>query len=234
MMPPLFSVEHRKVLGVQCCQWFQTFFFVISGFLSLEDQFILSQTCTNYTHWFTERLAVCGVEWNLNIANNKAGFSKFGGVVACTRACMCVCMCVCWFDQCGRLGPHVQRVILAFGIVAQQALCRLWSVCLFFSFFFWFFFLLKWMYTHNLSSNYWGRPFTPIVLSLDTRCLGCRFSGKEHSLSSPFLLPFCVVGSSALRSVFLKTDNHINGRFLAELTHQVFDDLESQVQWQCL
>eukprot|EP01083_Nonionella_stella_P261427 890169_1 len=36
------------------------------------------------------------------------------------------------------------------------------------------------------------------------------------------------IGSSLLREVFLKTDNYIKGRFLAEITREVFDDLEAQ------
>jgi len=42
----------------------------------------------------------------------------------------------------------------------------------------------------------------------------------SHARSNP-------VGQSRLREVFLKTDNHIGGRYLAELTREVFEDLES-------
>lgn len=44
-----------------------------------------------------------------------------------------------------------------------------------------------------------------------------RFNNKYNPL-----------GAAELRTVFLKTDNHIKGRFLGELTQQVFDDLEEQ------
>ncbi|ODV68370.1 AMP deaminase [Hyphopichia burtonii NRRL Y-1933] len=41
-----------------------------------------------------------------------------------------------------------------------------------------------------------------------------------------FNLKYNPIGESRLREIFLKTDNFINGRYLAELTAQVFDDLE--------
>ena len=34
------------------------------------------------------------------------------------------------------------------------------------------------------------------------------------------------IGQSLLRQVFLKVDNHCKGRFLAEMTHEVMDDLK--------
>lgn len=42
-----------------------------------------------------------------------------------------------------------------------------------------------------------------------------------------FNLKYNPIGESRLREIFLKTDNFIKGRYLAELTKQVFDDLES-------
>lgn len=43
------------------------------------------------------------------------------------------------------------------------------------------------------------------------------------------------VGESRLRTIFLKTDNYINGRYLAEITKEVISDLESSkyqmVEW---
>jgi AMP deaminase len=41
-----------------------------------------------------------------------------------------------------------------------------------------------------------------------------------------FNLKYNPLGQSRLREVFLKTDNMLGGRFLAELTREVFDDLE--------
>lgn len=42
-----------------------------------------------------------------------------------------------------------------------------------------------------------------------------------------FNLKYNPIGESRLREIFLKTDNFINGLYLAELTQQVFEDLES-------
>lgn len=41
-----------------------------------------------------------------------------------------------------------------------------------------------------------------------------------------FNLKYNPIGESRLREIFLKTDNYIDGRYLAEITKQVFDDLE--------
>lgn len=35
------------------------------------------------------------------------------------------------------------------------------------------------------------------------------------------------IGESRLREIFLKTDNHIKGRYLAEVTKEVFEDLHA-------
>jgi AMP deaminase len=42
-----------------------------------------------------------------------------------------------------------------------------------------------------------------------------------------FNLKYNPIGESRLREIFLKTGNLIGGRYLAELTHEVFSDLES-------
>ena len=42
-----------------------------------------------------------------------------------------------------------------------------------------------------------------------------------------FNLKYNPIGQSRLREIFLKTDNHIEGRYLGEVTKQVLDDLES-------
>ncbi|QFZ27528.1 putative AMP deaminase [Clavispora lusitaniae] len=42
-----------------------------------------------------------------------------------------------------------------------------------------------------------------------------------------FNLKYNPIGESRLREIFLKTDNFINGKYLAEITKQVFEDLES-------
>ncbi|KAL8995785.1 MAG: hypothetical protein Q9169_004543 [Polycauliona sp. 2 TL-2023] len=50
-----------------------------------------------------------------------------------------------------------------------------------------------------------------------------------------FNLKYNPVGSSRLREIFLKTDNYIQGRYLAELTREVISDLEASkyqmVEW---
>lgn len=50
-----------------------------------------------------------------------------------------------------------------------------------------------------------------------------------------FNLKYNPVGESRLREIFLKTDNYINGRYLAEITKEVISDLESSkyqmVEW---
>ena len=50
-----------------------------------------------------------------------------------------------------------------------------------------------------------------------------------------FNLKYNPAGQSRLREIFLKTDNFINGRYLAELTKEMFSDLEASkyqlVEW---
>lgn len=50
-----------------------------------------------------------------------------------------------------------------------------------------------------------------------------------------FNLKYNPVGESRLRTIFLKTDNYIHGRYLAEITREVISDLESSkyqmVEW---
>ena len=41
-----------------------------------------------------------------------------------------------------------------------------------------------------------------------------------------FNLKYNPIGESRLREIFLKTDNYIQGRYLAELTKEVMTDLE--------
>jgi len=51
-----------------------------------------------------------------------------------------------------------------------------------------------------------NRKFTNVVVTV-----GCRYNP---------------CGQSRLREIFLKTDNLIAGRYLAEITREVFEDLE--------
>lgn len=42
-----------------------------------------------------------------------------------------------------------------------------------------------------------------------------------------FNLKYSPIGQSRLREIFLKSSNYVGGRFLAELTREVFADLEA-------
>ena len=50
-----------------------------------------------------------------------------------------------------------------------------------------------------------------------------------------FNLKYNPAGQSRLREIFLKTDNYLNGRYLAEITKEVIADLEENkytlVEW---
>lgn len=65
---------------------------------------------------------------------------------------------------------------------------------------------------------------TAYDLSIDT--LDMHADDTFHRFDR-FNLKYSPIGQSLLREVFLKTDNFLGGRYLAEITRQVFDDLES-------
>ncbi|KAK6458599.1 AMP deaminase [Scheffersomyces xylosifermentans] len=65
---------------------------------------------------------------------------------------------------------------------------------------------------------------TAYDLSIDT--LDMHAHTDSFHRFDKFNLKYNPIGESRLREIFLKTDNYINGRYLAELTKQVFDDLE--------
>jgi AMP deaminase len=48
-----------------------------------------------------------------------------------------------------------------------------------------------------------------------------------------FNLKYNPIGESRLREIFLKTDNFIGGRYLAELTHEVMADVEQSKYQLC-
>lgn len=85
---------------------------------------------------------------------------------------------------------------------------------------------------------------TAYDLSIDTLdmhvCTPCLYSRKSkcnthnpqaHTDSfhrfDKFNLKYNPVGESRLRTIFLKTDNYVKGRYLAEITKEVFADLEA-------
>ena len=69
-------------------------------------------------------------------------------------------------------------------------------------------------------------------LSIDTLDMHAH---KEFHRFDNFNLKYNPMGESRLREIFLKTDNFLNGRYLAELTQQVISDLEAtkyqMVEW---
>eukprot|EP01138_Halocafeteria_seosinensis_P016443 gb/GECG01016774.1/.p1 GENE.gb/GECG01016774.1/~~gb/GECG01016774.1/.p1 ORF type:complete len:1139 (+),score=161.45 gb/GECG01016774.1/:1-3417(+) len=65
---------------------------------------------------------------------------------------------------------------------------------------------------------------TAYDLSIDT--LDMHADNTFHRFDR-FNLKYNPIGQSRLREIFLKTDNHIEGRYLGEVTKQVLDDLES-------
>ncbi|ODV83441.1 hypothetical protein CANARDRAFT_203016 [[Candida] arabinofermentans NRRL YB-2248] len=66
---------------------------------------------------------------------------------------------------------------------------------------------------------------TAYDLSIDT--LDMHAHRDTFHRFDKFNLKYNPMGESRLREIFLKTDNYIKGRYLAELTREVFDDLES-------
>ncbi|KAH8925347.1 AMP deaminase [Atractiella rhizophila] len=65
---------------------------------------------------------------------------------------------------------------------------------------------------------------TAYDLSIDT--LDMHAHQDSFHRFDKFNLKYNPIGQSALRDIFLKTDNHIQGRYLAELTKEIFADLE--------
>ena len=65
---------------------------------------------------------------------------------------------------------------------------------------------------------------TSYDLSIDT--LDMHAHKDSFHRFDKFNLKYNPIGESRLRTIFLKTDNHIHGRYLAELTKEVVSDLE--------
>ncbi|KAI1814634.1 hypothetical protein GGS20DRAFT_547768 [Poronia punctata] len=74
---------------------------------------------------------------------------------------------------------------------------------------------------------------TAYDLSIDT--LDMHAHTDSFHRFDKFNLKYNPVGESRLRTIFLKTDNHIQGRYLAEISKEVISDLESSkyqmVEW---
>ncbi|KAI4869297.1 AMP deaminase [Hypoxylon rubiginosum] len=74
---------------------------------------------------------------------------------------------------------------------------------------------------------------TAYDLSIDT--LDMHAHTDSFHRFDKFNLKYNPIGESRLRTIFLKTDNFVNGRYLAEITKEVISDLESSkyqmVEW---
>jgi AMP deaminase len=74
---------------------------------------------------------------------------------------------------------------------------------------------------------------TAYDLSIDTLDMHAHVDSFHRF--DKFNLKYNPIGESRLRTIFLKTDNYINGRYLAEITKEVISDLESSkyqmVEW---
>ncbi|KAF2270354.1 AMP deaminase [Lojkania enalia] len=75
---------------------------------------------------------------------------------------------------------------------------------------------------------------TAYDLSIDTLDMHQAHTDSFHRFDK-FNLKYNPIGESRLRTIFLKTDNDIKGRYLAEITREVISDLESSkyqfVEW---
>ncbi|WFD28115.1 AMP deaminase [Malassezia nana] len=72
---------------------------------------------------------------------------------------------------------------------------------------------------------------TAYDLSIDT--LGMHAHQDSFHRFDRFNLKYNPIGESKLREIFLKTDNDIQGRYLAEITHEVISDLEQSKYQMC-
>jgi AMP deaminase len=77
----------------------------------------------------------------------------------------------------------------------------------------------------TLSQVFESLNLTAYDLSIDT--LDMHAHKDSFHRFDKFNLKYNPVGESRLREIFLKTDNYIQGRYLAEITKEVFQDLEN-------
>ena len=76
----------------------------------------------------------------------------------------------------------------------------------------------------TLSQVFESLNVTAYDLSIDT--LDMHAHQDSFHRFDKFNLKYNPIGESRLREIFLKTDNYIQGRYLAELTKEVISDLE--------
>ncbi|KAK3355952.1 hypothetical protein B0H65DRAFT_417687 [Neurospora tetraspora] len=85
----------------------------------------------------------------------------------------------------------------------------------------------------TLAEVFQSLNLTAYDLSIDT--LDMHAHTDSFHRFDKFNLKYNPIGESRLRTIFLKTDNFINGRYLAEITKEVISDLESSkyqmVEW---
>ena len=85
----------------------------------------------------------------------------------------------------------------------------------------------------TLSEVFASIDLTAYDLSIDTLDMHAHMDSFHRF--DKFNLKYNPIGESRLRTIFLKTDNFINGRYLAEITKEVISDLESSkyqmVEW---
>ena len=77
----------------------------------------------------------------------------------------------------------------------------------------------------TLTEVFESLKLTAYDLSIDT--LDMHAHTDTFHRFDKFNLKYNPIGESRLREIFLKTDNFIKGKYLAEITKQVFEDLES-------
>ncbi|KAJ3037994.1 AMP deaminase [Rhizophlyctis rosea] len=83
----------------------------------------------------------------------------------------------------------------------------------------------------TLAEVFQSLNLTAYDLSIDT--LDMHAHKDSFHRFDKFNLKYNPIGESRLREIFLKTDNHVKGRYLAELTKEVFMDLEASKYQNC-
>eukprot|EP00030_Apusomonadida_sp_AF-17_P007641 a842310_27.p1 GENE.a842310_27~~a842310_27.p1 ORF type:complete len:776 (-),score=337.39 a842310_27:17-2320(-) len=78
---------------------------------------------------------------------------------------------------------------------------------------------------HTLNGVFASLNLTPYDLSVDHLDVHAHQAHDLMHRFDKFNLKYNPIGEARLREIFLKTDNYIGGTYLAELTHELFDDL---------
>ena len=79
----------------------------------------------------------------------------------------------------------------------------------------------------TLAQVFESLKLTAYDLSVDT--LDVHADNTTMHRFDRFNLKYNPIGESRLREIFMKTDNLIKGRYLAEITHELMDDLAEYV-----